>query len=616
MSFSRSDSVADLSTLSWVNALISWLWPKANAALTEYVHGDLEQRLREMLPSAFKEAKFAKFTLGQNPPEFGPVEVAHHSDTHIEVCIDMHYTGDVDVVIDTGTGGIALGIRHLSFSGRVCIVLKPLLEKMPIVGAAKVFFPALPRVSLQFTGLAAVAHNPQLEQMIRQTVDDWMRSRMVLPHASFHVFGTEEEDVDPLDAYCIAPLGVLRVRVLSARYLAGINWKMTDVEAFDVHPYCVLRLGEQEGRTSVVACNTCPTWPADERSHYFVVQHRDQQLEVTAFGEDQGGMFGKSADGFLGAAGLVLSRAMKQWPKQHSAAGVRKSSVVLDTALVSKDMLHVNDPVLRGRSSEVELELEWFDMLEELPSDEQGGLAAAAAGDPVAVLLVELRSGVGFPWEGIDEKAGLRWRCRSEDAQKTSRRGVASNVEEAFFPEVALNPRLFSVVDKLVDRGYESPDIARVLGLETTELVEQYFAAKKEFEAQQEEVWQKQQEEDFRVSVVWNEVLTLFVCVPSSASISIELLDGQDNVVGLIGPVPMSELISDSALALPREWVPLELAAAPKEEVTGGLAAWFLPSRTPKAPDVARYSTVELDVSAQLRPLRAGRGMPHRGRRK
>lgn len=612
----RSDSIADLANLSWINSLLGWLWPKANAALTQFVHDDLTLRLRESLPSPFKNLHFSRFTLGQNTPEFGPIEVSQHSETHVEVNVDMRYFSDVDILLEAGTGGISLGIRHLTFQGRVCIVLAPVLAKLPIVGAVKVFCPAVPKISMQFTGLAAVAHYPGLEEKIQRTVHDWMRSRMVLPHRRTFLFASPDDDLDILEVMSHQPLGVLRVRILGGRSLAGVNWRALETDSFDSDPYCLLTLGDMTRRTSTVHGTTSPTWPANEPSAYFVVYHRDQRLAIEVLGEDRGGLFApRNFTGFLGSVSLTVAEIMRKWPKQRGP-GTRWASMKLDTAQVSRDMLHVNDPVNRGIASEIDAEAEWFELGQAIPSVAEQHALNAGGDAPVALLLVEIRKGEGFPTEAVSDKAGLRWRSRVEPGRPTavSQRGELCDLEVAEFPEVSLHHRLFSVVDKLAARGLGCEDVAHIVGAASPQVITEYMQAKQDHEDEQAQLSERQQEEDFRVSLEWQETLVHFIYAPEATGLTLELLDGEDRELGRIGPIPLRSMLEAEACEMRRAWRSIELEK-PRDPSGQGLVSWVMPARE-KGPDFQRFAEVELDVSAKLRFLRVGRGLPHRGSRR
>mmetsp|Transcript_71453 Transcript_71453/g.209818 ORF Transcript_71453/g.209818 Transcript_71453/m.209818 type:complete len:658 (-) Transcript_71453:2-1975(-) len=610
----RSDSVADLSTLSWVNVLLGWIWPKANIALTKFVHEDLTARLQEALPSPFKQAHFSRFTLGNKTPEFGPIEVIRHSDTHVEVVLDMRYLSDVDFLLDFGTGGITLGIKQLQLTGRMCIVIRPVLEKMPIIGAVKVFFPAAPTVGLTFTGLAAVAHYPGIEQSIQRTVNEWLRSSVVLPNRKVFLNTTDEEDVDLLETYDQMPLGVLRVRVIRGSDLAGVNWKMLDVEKFASDPYCKLQLGTMSQNTTTVTDTTDPVWPSREPSAFFVVYHRDEEFHVEVMGEDRGGMFSlKNFTGFLGRFSISVAHMMRRWPLQAANVSARRQAQVeLNTEEVNRDMLHVNDPINRGVPSKLELEAEWFDTVHSPPEpSERRALQHRMDGGPLAVLLVGIHKGEGFPYEAV-QKGGLRWRTLVQDGDKEldpmlTRAGSWCDVLEAAFPEVPLHPRLWSVIDKLVDRGYNEGEIAQIVDAENTEVIYRYLQCKQQYERDQDDILHAQQQPGHRESLEWHQVLPHFLRKPESATLVLELVDREGREIGRIGPVPLARLLEDPE-AMGRQKFSLTLRGA-----DAGIASWFMSSNAPEGAE--RFSTVLQEVSVRMHWLKEGRGLPHRGRR-
>ncbi|OLP92733.1 hypothetical protein AK812_SmicGene25408 [Symbiodinium microadriaticum] len=71
-----AESFAELGSLSWLNALISWLWPSFNRAVMDFVHEDLMPRLRDALPSMLRVPQGSA-----DPDQFEEYqEMAHGSD--------------------------------------------------------------------------------------------------------------------------------------------------------------------------------------------------------------------------------------------------------------------------------------------------------------------------------------------------------------------------------------------------------------------------------------------------------------------------------------------------------------------------------------------------------
>eukprot|EP00434_Breviolum_minutum_P038802 symbB.v1.2.034431.t3/scaffold4443.1/size39582/1 len=291
--------------------------------------------------------------------------------------LDMQYFSNVDVSVDTGNG-LYFGMRHLKCNGKICISLQPLMQQFPIAGAVQIFFPFVPEVDIEFTGLAALGHFPGIEQTIRDSVKDWLRSHFVLPRikalsrdkarlcgcfAKSWQAMTFSSEVDTIKAVARRPIGVLHAKVLRANNLAGVNCHAFEQGSFTSHPYCILSLGDSSARTSTVRDTTFPKWPEDEEGGYLVVHHREQHLQVEVQAEASGSLFSHNFTGFLGSIACRVGQ-LRRWPVQDES-GKRTSTLTLDTLRVNRELLHVDDPVSRGVPSTLDLEVQWYDIVEE-----------------------------------------------------------------------------------------------------------------------------------------------------------------------------------------------------------------------------------------------------------
>eukprot|EP00747_Dinoflagellata_sp_TGD_P169472 gnl/TRDRNA2_/TRDRNA2_198503_c0_seq1.p1 gnl/TRDRNA2_/TRDRNA2_198503_c0~~gnl/TRDRNA2_/TRDRNA2_198503_c0_seq1.p1 ORF type:complete len:702 (+),score=102.47 gnl/TRDRNA2_/TRDRNA2_198503_c0_seq1:140-2245(+) len=598
-----TEAVADSSTLTWLNMLLGWIWPKANQALIRYVHKELTPRLRETLPGPFKNAGFSRFTLGKNTPDFGPIEVIRHSDSHVQVDLNINYFSDVDVMLDAGA--ISLGISQLTFCGRLSLVLRPLLDKLPVIGGVKLFFVDNPRLTLQFAGLAALAEFPGIAEQVKGAVDDAISRSLVLPNSKIIHLTRDESIVDMLEITSHPPLGVFRARVARGRNLAGANWSaLTTADRFTSDPYCVLSLGSKTHKTSVRPKTNDPAWPASEPSGYFVVQHREQSLGIQVYDSDPSPF----KITFLGSTSITVGATMSKWPTGSGKGNetLRSSTLTLDTSQVNKDMLHVNDPVSRGEPSYLDMEVEWFDLAEPGPTAAQLRTASPARpGEPVALLLVDLCKGSGFPKDYFFEKKGLRWQCLADNGDPVpSQRGEICQMEEIRFPELPIHPRLFRVIDKLLSRGMSEQDIASIVGVEVPAMIQVYQKLKAEFDQKHQER-QRNWLEDKSVNLQWFETLAVLISQPEKASFTLQLMDGEDRHVANLGPFPIRELLSGSGM-MPRGRH--KTAPAPSMEGSG-MTSWL--RRAPKPVDPQLFVAVEMEIAARLHFLVPGRGPSH-----
>ncbi|CAE7748484.1 esyt3, partial [Symbiodinium pilosum] len=481
----------------------------------EFVHEDLMPRLRDSLPSLFRHVQCCRFTLGEKSPELGPVQVLEHSKDGVDVVISVQYLSDVDISFDAGSG-ISFGVRRLTFSGKMCVALRPLLQRFPIAGAVHIFFAAAPTVDIEFTGLASLGHFPGIETTIRRAITDWLTSYMVLPRSKAVILA---DDVDPMEALAQKPLGVVRVKVLQACNLAGVNCHAFKEDCFTSHPYCIMSLGDCSVRTSTVYDTTNPVWPSTETGAFFVVHHREQEMSVQVHGEASASLFQHNFTGFLGCVSCRIGHCLRRWPEEcpSGKSGVRRSTQKLDTSQVRRELLHVDDPVNRGVPSVVDMEVQWyaFSSADTWPAD-----AAPAA------LMLEIFQGSGFPADGHGGR-GLRWRSWIDGKDALVSQKGKLEADELQFPDLPINPRLFPVIDNLTARQYCLKDVAQIVGV-AEDLVVTYLRTRDEFRDKRDRLREVQSKDDYRIELQWFQVLVHMVDQSDvSKNLNIALLDSQ-----------------------------------------------------------------------------------------
>merc|ERR1719191_1149788 len=104
------------------------------------------------------------------------------------------------------------------------------------------------------------------------------------------------------------------------------------------------------------------------------------------------------------------------------------------------------------------------------------------------------------------------------------------------------------------------------------DIINQYLRLKAEFEAKQNKP--KDDDQDPRLELHWHEIIPLFVKHPETASILVELLDGEDKRKGALEPIPVKTLLGSSGLEIPRKKVHL---APPTGNKPGGISSWLFP---------------------------------------
>ena len=498
------EAESETSNLAWVNSLLRALWPNATVALVNFAHTELTAKLQQGLPLPFNRARFARFSLGDGVPSFGPIDVTRRSDSHISIELEMSYSSRVDVLLAAGSSSMSVGVKHVTFHGRLCTELKPVLDTWPVVGALLIAFTGQPQLELEFSGIAD-SPVPGLAKRIKSIVDAVL-ARLVLPNCKCVRLTTDQRLLN-LAACSKDPIGVLKMQVSRGINLAGANWRMGAVRSFTSNPYCIVQVGSTRSRTSTVPATTNPDWNDDPV--YFLVHHKDQEVSVDVM-DDDGGFLQRNFVGLLGRLRCTVRELLRNC---RPGLGSKICRFALDTSQVKRGLLHVDDPVNTGVPSELDVLVGWMEMSSRLP---QTVAPACAPCEPAGIILLELHHGMGFPEEilastGSSGLTNLRWMCSlskdGEDLGSSARSsaGKLSTNEPNF--HLPIPHCLYQVIDQLIERGVESMEVADIVQLEHAQ-VQQYLLAKSHF---LEDMSARQLETgaDRCVDVEWHETLAL-----------------------------------------------------------------------------------------------------------
>lgn len=268
----------DMERVEWLNETIRRLWPYAN----QYIHDICKVTLEPKISKALKEYNltdfcFKKIILGDTPVRLSGVKVYDDTSRHeIILDVDFAYAGDCEFEINLAM--FDMGIKDVQISGKMRVVMKPLVRQFPLVGGLQVFFLNNPDIDFDLTGLANLLEMPGLRDILHCAVKEQIAEIMVLPN---RIFAQLAKDISIAELKCPAPRGVMRINVIEAANLMDKD----SVLGGKSDPVCILRLGAQKFRTEKVD-NTCnPKW--DYYCEFLVNDIRGQELNMTVFDVDK-----------------------------------------------------------------------------------------------------------------------------------------------------------------------------------------------------------------------------------------------------------------------------------------------------------------------------------------
>ena len=284
--------------LAWLNKAIKQVWPHANAAIKKFLVQGLFHDLNDSLPWPLKNTlSVDSFELGEEPPALGPISAypkQHQDFPGFEVDVTVVWRPVCDIRFFVLN--VPVGIRGLELSGTISVVLRPLLDELPVVGGFQVFLINPPHFQLHWQGATTVANFSILASTLRSLVQKALADALVLPNRVY-VPIAEPGQIDLTRMQYPRPEAVLRFRLHAARNLRAMDFNFFGQGSSD--PYATAKVGARSYRSAVVKKTLHPVWK--EEAYDFFLFNKRQLLNVQLFDQDM-----SSADDFLGGVELAV----------------------------------------------------------------------------------------------------------------------------------------------------------------------------------------------------------------------------------------------------------------------------------------------------------------------
>lgn len=291
----------------------------------------VEPMFGTMLPAPANSLHFTKLDLGSVPLKFANVDVHKTEQGAIKLDLDVDWDGDCDIDL-TGNLMPTIGIERLKLTGRLSILLGPLTNVMPLIGAAQVAFINPPYLKFTYTNAGAIANVGFIDGQIRGIIQSVIAGMAVLPNRFLVKL---DANTDWFQAYQ-HPLGVLRLTVDSATNIGadktgkGFLGKLThDVP----DAYVKVNLGE-DFKTKTIQNDRNPTW---NESHDFLLCDHDQVLSFNVVDSDT------TSDDHLGTASVSSKDVLLAGGAHELALSLNGAEVEGKLKVVGKYLQFVPD---------------------------------------------------------------------------------------------------------------------------------------------------------------------------------------------------------------------------------------------------------------------------------
>lgn len=220
--------------------------------------------------------RFDRIILGTIAPRIGGIKVYDRNVTRNEIImdLDLNYTSDCDISFQVA--GMRGGLKHFQIQGMVRVVMKPLINQIPLVGGLQIFFLNNPHVDFNLVGVTDLLDLPGLSDMLRKIIVEQIGAIMVLPNklpitlngdvqASTLKMPEPEVSGDtgslntfvighPYESIHSSGQGVMRIHVVEAKDLM----KKDLMGKSD--PYALVSVGSQTFRTETIDSTVNPKW--------------------------------------------------------------------------------------------------------------------------------------------------------------------------------------------------------------------------------------------------------------------------------------------------------------------------------------------------------------------
>ncbi|KAH8900685.1 C2 domain-containing protein [Thozetella sp. PMI_491] len=268
----------------FLNDIVVQLWPHINVAASKMTKDIVEPMFATLLPGPLATLHFVKIDLGKIPMQFSEVDVHKTDNEGIKLDMDLDWEGTCDIELE-GKMIPKLGIERVHLKGRLSILLCPLTNIIPLIGAAQVTFINPPTLKLDFTDAANIADCFLIEKAVRKVILGIIGSMAVLPNRYLVKLDTNNDWFKTYQYH----LGVLRLTVEKATGITGPKMsgakKLLNKIIEDVPDcFCSVSVGSEEPwRTSVKNNEYNPTW---NETHDFLITDYEQNIVIDVQDDD------------------------------------------------------------------------------------------------------------------------------------------------------------------------------------------------------------------------------------------------------------------------------------------------------------------------------------------
>ncbi|KAL1598747.1 hypothetical protein SLS60_007888 [Paraconiothyrium brasiliense] len=298
----------------FLNDLVALLWPNINVAGSKMVKEIVEPILASTLPGPLANLRFIKIDLGDVPLHLSEIDTHKTSGGGIQLEMDVTWDSKSDIELD-GSMVPKIGIERVHLKGRLSVLLAPLTNVIPCIGAAQVAFINPPKLELDFTDAANIADLGIISGTVRKTILGIISGMAVLPNRFLVKLDNSSDWFTTYQPH----IGVVRLTIeravgISGPKKSGAKRLLAKIVKDVPDCYCKVTVGaEDEWRTSTKKNDHDPEW---NETHDFLVSDFDQIIFLD-IDDDDVGADDDIGEGSVSVKDLLLGGGSKEIALSH-----------------------------------------------------------------------------------------------------------------------------------------------------------------------------------------------------------------------------------------------------------------------------------------------------------
>lgn len=512
MSFNKDEEMLR-SDGKWFTALWKAMWPRVDVFLRGQLDDLIKEQLYKRLPNTSGILSVSDLSFGSSAPEVDDIFVrsrkAAEGDRRTPLGVRGLNTKVIDLVIHidsqdvkacvSAAGIFTVYVTSLQIHGILSIGLRASKDTPPFYGGLEIYFLNPPELSIETSGTCSAI--PGLQDILRNSLLDVIKNLCVAPNR--HVFlMNPDDDLDRADLKYPAPLGLLRMTLISAENLVAADWNVLSPNSSD--PFVCIQIGNKTWQSPTIYKSLNPIWMEGNVAEFLVFDDL-QQVTFTVFDEDY-----HSSNDFIGSASLIPIRNL------IDEFGKKQSRIPL---------------MLDGDSAgSLQIDARWFSLSPTSPSSD----IAAKEGPSQMLVAVKLLGVIGMP-KGLD--APFRVCMKMDDCEVLSDRS---------YPKTDANraKQFRNICSKLEELHLTEEEICKVLDVTHDE----FQLLKKEGDEFNKFKWKL----DMMRSQLHPEFnCNMYLLIPNVSDdkyLELSLVDNKSKLIGEVQKVSMGDIIDPAGV--------------------------------------------------------------------